>query len=727
MTNSILAGAKSIGQRLFGGYAELLRIPHTARFSVGSVIACMPFPMVGMTITISVQHYYGNYSLAGALTAVQAIALAVASPMLGKLVDKFGQRQVSIPTIIVWMIAATALVSCITARVPSWILFCIVPFMAAIPPWGAMSRQRWTTLLKGDTEKTNRALSLSGVFDECMWVIGNPLASTLAVISGLLAFSFTGVCVVVGALMFLTELSTEPKSQTQLAREAGMTRKEYREREAARSKALQAEAAIEYARDRARSEGKTAAEVQAAMDQAAADVNAGRKESIWGPGLIAVCVTWFGLGAFQSAAGISIVAFATEANMKQYTGFVFACFSFSSLIGALVYGAKNWTIPLWKRFYFCLAVVDLGIGSFMFAKHLWVIMIIYLFIGVCQAPTWVNGNQLMLHLVPPTRFTEGMAWMGAMNSIGGSVGSAIAGQFIDRMGSHGGFIVVTALALTSLAIALFGFKQIKDSTEQPMLAREAGMTRKEYREREAARSKALQAEAAIEYARDRARSEGKTAAEVQAAMDQAAADVNAGRKESIWGPGLIAVCVTWFGLGAFQSAAGISIVAFATEANMKQYTGFVFACFSFSSLIGALVYGAKNWTIPLWKRFYFCLAVVDLGIGSFMFAKHLWVIMIIYLFIGVCQAPTWVNGNQLMLHLVPPTRFTEGMAWMGAMNSIGGSVGSAIAGQFIDRMGSHGGFIVVTALALTSLAIALFGFKQIKDSTEQPMLTTVSV
>lgn len=80
-----------------------------------------------------------------------------------------------------------------------------------------------------------------------------------------------------------------------------------------------------------------------------------------------------------------------------------------------------------------------------------VIVIVYLCIGVCQAPTWVNGNQLMLHLVPPTRFTEGMAWMGAMNSIGGSVGSAIAGQFIDRMGSRGGFIVVTALALTSLA------------------------------------------------------------------------------------------------------------------------------------------------------------------------------------------------------------------------------------------------------------------------------------
>ena len=139
-----------------------------------------------------------------------------------------------------------------------------------------------------------------------------------------------------------------------------------------------------------------------------------------------------------------------------------------------------------------------------------------------------------------------------------------------------------------------------------------------------------------------------------------------------------------------------------------------------------MMYGAKNWTIPLWKRFYVCLAVVNLGIGSFLFAKHLWVIMVIYLIIGVCQSPTWINGNQLMLHLVPQTRFTEGMAWMGAMNAIGGSAGSAIAGVFIDRNGSHGGFMVVTALALVSLAIALLGFKQIKTSTETPVLTEIS-
>ncbi|MEE1295520.1 MAG: MFS transporter, partial [Bifidobacterium sp.] len=243
MTTNVFTGIKDVGRRVFGGYADLLRIPHTARFAVGSVIACMPYPMVSMTMTIMTQQYYGSYTLAGALSAVQAIAGAVVGPIAGTLVDRFGQRRVSLPMIVVWMVAATSFVSCTLARVPEWILFCIVPFLAMTPPWGAMSRARWTYLMGNDRVGVNRALSLSGVFDEAMWVVGNPLASTLAVISGVLSFSFTGACVVIGALMFFTEMSTCPPSQTQLAARAGLTRKEYREREDARAKRRRAEAA----------------------------------------------------------------------------------------------------------------------------------------------------------------------------------------------------------------------------------------------------------------------------------------------------------------------------------------------------------------------------------------------------------------------------------------------------------------------------------------------------
>ncbi|OTA25848.1 MFS transporter [Alloscardovia macacae] len=452
---------KSIFQRVFGGYSELLRIPGTARYAVGAVVASMPFPMVGMCITISVQQIYGSYTLAGTLSAVQAISLACLTPLFGKLVDRFGQTRVSLPIIAVWVAAAIALMTCIQLRVPQWILYFIVPFMAFVPPWGAMSRSRWTYLLKNaedGAEKINRAMGFSSILDEAMWMIGNPLSSILAVVSGVLSFSFTGVCVAVGALMFLSVRSAEPPSQTDLAREAGLTRKEYRAREAAR-----AAGAAEVAGAGAGAAGSVGA-AGAEVERAGA-----KRQSIFSLGFISICATWFGLGAFQSASGISIIAFAREQNVQSFTGFVFACFSFSALVGATLYGAKDWSIPLWKRFYFCIIVVAVGLSSFLLAQNIWTIMIIYLVIGVCQSPTWINGNQIILHLVPPARFTEGVGIMSAMNAIGGSVGNSIAGVFIDKYGAHGGFATVCVLAVVAVVIAFSGVKQIREATLKPML------------------------------------------------------------------------------------------------------------------------------------------------------------------------------------------------------------------------------------------------------------------
>lgn len=465
--------------RLFSGYAELLRTPHSPRFAIGAVIASMPYPMVGMTITISVQHYYGSYGVAGTLTAAQAVALAVAGPVLGKLVDSYGQRKVSLPTIAIWMIAAISMVTAITNHAPIWVLFLIVPFLAAIPPWGAMARTRWTHILKGKPQKIETALSLSSIFDECLWIVGNPLASILAVISGILAFSFTGVCVALGALMFLGELTTEPPSQTDLARDAGMSRKEYRA-ELAKKIAQPAASPANVAGTAATNEFVA---VQSSIEASEAKPGRARRvlkhlhvghhdsssNALMGAGMLSLCATWFGLGAFQSATSISVIAMAKEQNMQQFTGFVFACFSVSSLVGVTIYGAKHWQIALWKRFYFALIVLVVGMCSFIFANHLWTIMVIYLIIGVCQGPTWVNGNQIVLHLVPPARFTEAVAWMGAMNAIGSSVGSSIAGGYIDAYGSKGGFASVFAFAIAALAIAFIGFKQIRTSTERPML------------------------------------------------------------------------------------------------------------------------------------------------------------------------------------------------------------------------------------------------------------------
>ena len=439
---------KSLFQRIFGGYGELLSIKGTARYAIGAVIASMPFPMVGMCITISVQNIYGSYTLAGTLSAVQAISLAILTPIFGKLIDRFGQTRVSIPRVCAWIVAAVTLMTCIQLRMPEWILYCIVPFMACIPPWGAMSRARWTYLLKNrenSSEKINRAMGFSSILDEAMWMICNPLSSILAVISGVLSFSVTGICVIVGAILFLGVRAAEPPNQSDMARELGVTRKEYRAQLAAKAAQLSGHNLSDSERDIT------------------------EDNSIFSVGYIAICATWFGLGAFQSATGISIIAFAKEQHVQSFTGFVFACFSASALVGATLYGAKDWRIALWKRFYFCIVVVALGLSSFIFARSIGVIMLTYLIVGVCQSPIWINGNQIILHLVPPARFTEAVAIMGSMNSIGVSVGNSIAGYFIDLYGSHGGFITVSVLAVLAVIISLTGMKQIREATMKPML------------------------------------------------------------------------------------------------------------------------------------------------------------------------------------------------------------------------------------------------------------------
>jgi MFS family permease len=459
----------SVFTRIFSGYGELLRIPGTLRYAIGTIVANMPAPMVGMTVTIAVQNIYHSYTLAGALSATQAISTAILQPLFGQLIDRYGQRKVSRPVMCLWLVGALSMVLGLTFHIPAGLLFLIMPLLACIPPWGAMCRARWAYVLAGDTMRTDRALALCGVLDECMWVIGNPLASILAVWSYVGAFAFTAACVLIGAFLFLGAIATEPPSEQQKAQQAGMTLAQYRHQIAQKIAHQHAIDNARYEQQRAR-EHKNGGSTSPRQSKVGFWDKLSAISPILSPAILALSVTWFGLGAFESATSISIIAMSKEQHVQNLTGFIFACFSFSSLVGVTVYGARQWRSPLWKRFYFCLSILVLGLGSFVFTNRVWQVMIIYLLVGVCQGPTWVNGNQSLLRLVPRSQFTETTAVMGAMNAVGGSAGSALGGRLIDLFGSRGGFAAVSILGIGMLLISLCGLKQIREATSNPIVS-----------------------------------------------------------------------------------------------------------------------------------------------------------------------------------------------------------------------------------------------------------------
>ena len=57
--------------------------------------------MLTIGIVLLVQHTTGSYGSAGAVAAVTGVSMALFAPQSGKLADRFGQRAVLLPGVLV--------------------------------------------------------------------------------------------------------------------------------------------------------------------------------------------------------------------------------------------------------------------------------------------------------------------------------------------------------------------------------------------------------------------------------------------------------------------------------------------------------------------------------------------------------------------------------------------------------------------------------------------------
>jgi len=89
-------------------------------------------------------------------------------------------------------------------------------------------------------------------------------------------------------------------------------------------------------------------------------------------------------------------------------------------------------------------------------------------VGFSVAPTFINANGLIGKLVPGSRLTEGLAWLGTAIGIGVSVGSTVSGLLIDHISPRAGFACSTVSGLLALLVALLSAGQLRDLTSSPI-------------------------------------------------------------------------------------------------------------------------------------------------------------------------------------------------------------------------------------------------------------------
>ncbi|MEU5242550.1 MFS transporter [Streptomyces asoensis] len=382
------------------GYGQLLRTRGAWTFLLPGFAARQPFAMLTISIVLLVQHTTGSYGAAGAAAAVTGVSMALCAPYSGRLADRYGQRAVLIPGVLVHTLSGIALTVLALSHAPLWTVFlAAVPTGASVPQIGPMVRARWGVRLKGSPLMTTAA-AFESVTDELTFVFGPLLATALCTgVNPAAGLVTEASLTLVGGLLFAAQRSSQPQVAA-----AGHAR-------------------VEHA------------------------------SALHVPGVRVLVVTFLGIGTVFGGMQVSLAAFTESIGEPGLNGVLYGTFAAGNMLSGLVCGAVAWKAAPRQRLvvaYTALALVASGLWA---AHSVLVLAGLGLLVGMCIAPALITGYTLVEDLVPAGARTEAFTWLTGAVALGQAAAVTVAGQLEDRFWGGAGFLVPmggTLLALTTL-------------------------------------------------------------------------------------------------------------------------------------------------------------------------------------------------------------------------------------------------------------------------------------
>lgn len=385
------------------GYGQLLRTPGAWTFLLPGFAARQPFAMLTIGIVLLVQHTTGSYGTAGAVAAVTGVSMALFAPQSGKLADRFGQRAVLVPGVVLHTASVSALTALALTGAPLWALFAAaVPTGASVPQVGPMVRARWAARLPG-SPLLPTAAAFESVTDEFTFVVGPVLATALCTgvhpAAGLVA---EAALTLVGGLLFAAQRRTQPAHGGVLA--AGR---------AARTSALAV------------------------------------------PGVRVLAVAFLGIGAVFGGMQVSLTAFSEELGNPGMNGLLYGLFAAGNMLAGVAVGAIAWKSGPRRRLVVGYTALTVTASLLWTAQSVALLGALGLVVGLCIAPALISGYTLVDALVPASSRTEAFTWLTGAVALGQAAAVTVAGRLADENGASAGFLVPlvgTALALVALLL-----------------------------------------------------------------------------------------------------------------------------------------------------------------------------------------------------------------------------------------------------------------------------------
>ena len=390
-------------QRILRKYVEFVRQPDVGRMLVVAVISRMPVGMVGFSMLMFLRESLGSFALAGTAVGANFIAAAIAAPIQGRLIDRFGPRRLLWITGTMQPLSLVAILAGVKLGLP----FAFVAASAAsagmfASPITTLTRTLWRHRFEHEEDRRT-AFALDAVTIEINFTAGPAIiAGILATAGSTAAFGVAIAAMVVAVAVFVASPALR-----YLKRETGVRRH--------------------------------------------------MLGPLTEPRLLVVFAATFGFATAVGLLEVGYPGYATALGLPALGGLLLAVNSMGSATGGALYGGLHFKAPVERQFAATMALMVVPLFLHAIVGPVALFAVVAFFAGALIAPMITAQSVLVSRLAPSHYATEAFTWSSSCIVSGIGAGMALGGHLVEGPGARAAFAagaaIVAAMALLALAIA----------------------------------------------------------------------------------------------------------------------------------------------------------------------------------------------------------------------------------------------------------------------------------
>jgi MFS family permease len=379
-------------------YRAIVRTPQVPRLVSSALLGRLVIGMAGLAIVLLVRDAAGSFALAGLASGSFALGCGIASPLIGRLVDRSGQTRVLLTCAVVCAGAFSSL-AVVAGHGPRGLLPALAGIGGAtIPPIGACMRSLWSSML-GHGTQLQTAFAFEATTQEVVFITGPLLVVALiAVFSPAAAMLAIAAAVLVGTCLFASTPAS--RSWRPLERE---------------------------------------------RDWAGA---------LRGSGLRTVLAVIALMAAAFGVVEVAVPAVAEQLGSRTLSGLFLSLWSGGSMVGGFLAGALASGRGPERRVAALLGAVAIGLSPLLVAAvGVLPFALCMLLAGVGIAPTIACLYLLVDRSAPRGTVTEAFTWVSSAFTAGSAVGSALAGSLVQHASPTAAFLLAVGMVTAAALLA----------------------------------------------------------------------------------------------------------------------------------------------------------------------------------------------------------------------------------------------------------------------------------